>query len=195
MRMPPPGPADGPPAKILAERDVPVSPWLHLIEQDVQFPDRDGVEVWHVVGEADGVVILPVLPDGRFAMVAQFRPALRGYDWEFPAGMVDDGETPEQAAIRECHEETGLVVRQLTRLGVFSPDPSRLAYRAIAFAAETDFPVADFQPEAGMKLALVTRDQIDDGIACGKILALSHIGVLSVWDRHLAKQAAAQGRP
>jgi len=185
MPMPPPGPTEGQPAKILAERPKPVSPWLQMIEQDVLFPDRPEPETWHVIGEADGVVVLPVLPDGRIAMVAQFRPALRGYDWEFPAGMVDAGETPEQAAIRECREETGLTVRRLTRLGVFSPDPSRLAYRAIAFVAEADGPEGAFEPETGMKLALVTREDIHDGIAAGQILALSHIGLIYLWDRHL----------
>lgn len=191
MPMPPPGPTEGPVARILAERDKPISPWLRLVEQDVQFPDKSEPETWHVVGEADGVVILPVLPDGRVAMVAQFRPALRGYDWEFPAGMIDDGETPEQAAIRECQEETGLTVRRLIRLGVFSPDPSRLAYRAIAFAAETDGSEDAFEPEAGMKLALVTRDQIDAGIAAGQILALSHIGVMYLWDRYRERERNA----
>lgn len=40
-------------------------------------------------------------------LIAQFRPPLGCTCLEVPAGLVDAGETPEQAAIRELHEETG----------------------------------------------------------------------------------------
>ena len=43
--------------------------------------------------------------------------------WEIPAGSVDDGETPEAAAARECEEEIGLVPRAIERLGSFYPTP------------------------------------------------------------------------
>lgn len=39
----------------------------------------------------------------------QFRPPVNAICIEIPAGLVDEGETPEQAAIRELHEETGYV--------------------------------------------------------------------------------------
>ena len=36
--------------------------------------------------------------------------------WEFPGGRIEPGETPEQAAVRECREETGLDVTVIERL-------------------------------------------------------------------------------
>lgn len=42
-------------------------------------------------------------------LIRQFRPPINAICIEIPAGLVDEGETPEQAAIRELKEETGYV--------------------------------------------------------------------------------------
>ena len=57
------------------------------------------VAVLIVRGEGDGAEVL---------LVSQDRPAVGARTWELPAGLVDDGETPEQAAVRELAEEVGL---------------------------------------------------------------------------------------
>ncbi|MBC7388861.1 MAG: NUDIX hydrolase [Opitutaceae bacterium] len=47
----------------------------------------------------------------------------KGY-WAFPGGFVEEGESCEQAVLRELEEETGLVHSELLQIGTFS-DPSR----------------------------------------------------------------------
>lgn len=59
----------------------------------------------------DAVVIIPILiRDGKFhvVMVKMFRPPMEDYTIEFPAGLIDLGESVKQAALRELHEETGI---------------------------------------------------------------------------------------
>ena len=48
-------------------------------------------------------------PDGRLLVILRSQEPAAG-TWSLPGGRVDPGETPEQACIREVHEETGLVV-------------------------------------------------------------------------------------
>ncbi len=59
---------------------------------------------------AEGVVIYPVLKEDpeKIVMIRQYRYPLDDYLYELPAGLIDEGETPEIAAIREMKEETGL---------------------------------------------------------------------------------------
>lgn len=45
--------------------------------------------------------------DNKVILVKQFRIPLKKFSLEFPAGLIDEGETPTQAAIRELLEETG----------------------------------------------------------------------------------------
>lgn len=56
----------------------------------------------------DGVMIVPITRDGEVVVLRQYRPAINDYLYELPAGIIDKGETIEEAAKRELFEETGL---------------------------------------------------------------------------------------
>lgn len=60
--------------------------------------------------QADGVILYGVYGEqkDRLVLVRQYRYPLGDYVYEFPAGLVEAGEDPRQAGIREMFEETGL---------------------------------------------------------------------------------------
>lgn len=59
-------------------------------------------------GDAAAVLVIPVLrPSGALVLIRQYRPPVDGYVVEFPAGLVNPGEDPAAAAVREVLEETG----------------------------------------------------------------------------------------
>jgi ADP-ribose pyrophosphatase len=76
-----------------------------------------------VVRHSRSVVLVPVPEPGRVILVKQYRYAVNADLWELPAGSVDEGESPEQAARRECHEEIGLVPATIVRLSAMFPTP------------------------------------------------------------------------
>ena len=56
------------------------------------------------------VIVIPYLEENginKIVLIRQFRIPVDNYSIEFPAGLIDEGETPQQAAIRELIEETG----------------------------------------------------------------------------------------
>lgn len=74
-----------------------------------------------VVRHPSAVVVVPLLGPSEVMMVAQYRYALGRETIEFPAGKLDPGEEPEEAARRELAEETGHRAAILKRLLSFAP--------------------------------------------------------------------------
>ena len=92
--------------------------------------DRDRVRmpngrevVADVVRHPRSVVLAPVPEPGQIILIRQYRYAVNQWLWELPAGSVDSGEQPEEAARRECHEEIGQVPDTIVRLGALLPTP------------------------------------------------------------------------
>lgn len=84
--------------------------WLRTV--DITYQDETGkIRQWECVDRnhfAEAVIIVAqLLPSQRYILIKQFRPSLRAYVIEFPAGLIDPEESLKQAAIRELHEETG----------------------------------------------------------------------------------------
>lgn len=79
---------------------------------------RKAEEIKLLTGDsaAEGVVIYPVLKDDpkKIVMIRQYRYPLGDYLYELPAGLIDAGETPGIAAVREMREETGLAFEVYT---------------------------------------------------------------------------------
>lgn len=90
--------------------------WISLVGR--RFTNRLGqTRDWEFVtrnSKGGAVGVIAILPSpARVVLVRQFRPPLGRHTIEFPAGLVDDAESPETAALRELAEETGLIGRVL----------------------------------------------------------------------------------
>lgn len=77
---------------------------------------------WEVVRHQPAVAVLVLNGQGEMLLVRQERPAIGAHTVEAPAGLIDEGETPEEAARRELQEEAGFD-GELTLLTRFFTSP------------------------------------------------------------------------
>lgn len=95
-----------------------------------------------VVHHHGGACILPVDEAGNVYLVRQFRYAIGEEIWELPAGKLEAGEDPFEAAKRELGEECGLTADHFTDLGVVYPTVGYDSERIYIWAATGLHPAA-----------------------------------------------------
>ncbi|MDA8213042.1 MAG: NUDIX hydrolase [Clostridia bacterium] len=121
----------------------------------------------------DAVVIVPRTKAGKIVLVRQIRPAVDEELLELPAGGIEKGEDPLQAAHRELAEETGYAAREIKLISSFYPSPGITTERMYMYLAEVgeqsgqqlddgeDIAVEEYSPEEAWDL--VKRGEIRDG--------------------------------
>ena len=170
--------------RIRSRQTTPVSPWMSIIAREVQFSPGDDAQIYHAVEQADYVSIVAVTRDGEFPIVRQYRPAIEGFSWELPAGLVDPGEDPIDTCRRELLEETGLLSRAVHALGENSPCTGRLNNRVHNFFVEAGDCVAQFNPEPGLVVKLVSPAEIVELIMSGNLVSQLNLGALMLAELH-----------
>lgn len=148
-------------------------------------PDGQSVER-EVVEHPGGVVICPVLPDGRLLLVEQWRYPLGRPLLEFPAGKLDwhDGvpEDPLRAAQRELGEETGYAAAQWTAVTHIYTAPGFCNEKLWLYQATDLSPSAQHQPDADEHLRVVrlTPAQIWQQIRQGEMVDAKTVALFSL---------------
>ncbi|KAL0216660.1 hypothetical protein P9112_008844 [Eukaryota sp. TZLM1-RC] len=113
--------------------------WLRFVELTCHHNDH--TYTWEAVERtttsnlsyAGSVEIIPIIhynsKESEIVLVRQWRPAINAYVVEWPAGLLDQGEDVETAAIRELREETGYTASVVHTTPVFASGPSISASR------------------------------------------------------------------
>ena len=76
-----------------------------------------------VVRHPGAAAMVPILDDGKVALIKQYRHAVGEYLWEIPAGTLEPDEDPMACARRELVEETGYEANRLEELAQILPAP------------------------------------------------------------------------
>ncbi len=128
---------------------------LSLERRFVEFHGEEHVREVVVFGSA--VAILPILDNDKVILLEQYRAAVDSWVLEIPAGKIEDGETPEEAAMRELIEETGYRARYLKRIATLWLTPGYSDERIHIFLAK-DLEYVGASPERGEIIKLKIMD-------------------------------------
>lgn len=119
---------------------------IFSVERSVARSPADGSQhTFHRIRSADWVQVLPITTAGEAVLVRQYRHGSQTMTLEIPGGILDPGEDPATAALRECLEETGYRARRAISLGVVNPNPALFGNRLHGFFA------TDVEPERSVQ--------------------------------------------
>ncbi|NNN69262.1 NUDIX hydrolase [Vibrio sp. 3-2(1)] len=93
---------------------------ISLVQEDVTLPTGKSIEHTTIV-HPGAAVILPITEQGDIILINQFRPSLKKWLLELPAGTLEKEELPAECAHRELEEETGYSASELITLGQVTP--------------------------------------------------------------------------
>lgn len=144
-------------------------PQFNIEEVAVQVPGGLQETRWYVV-KRDAVGIVPITDDGKILMTREYRSAVGEVQWRIPAGGINDGEQPLEAAHRELREETGYDAKTIKPL-LETNDPSAIIKQKSYFFLATGLfsSPLDAGEWEGIELAPQTPDQVRNLIAAAQI--------------------------
>ena len=150
------------------------TPWFDLLSrvEDVS------PEPFYSLRMSDYVAVVAVTERGTVLLVRQFRSAVQKLTLELPAGHVDPGESPEQAAVRELEEETGCKTLRLEPIGVLNPDTGRLSNRMWCYFAEVSRPSITAMCEADIEIIEATPEELLAMLGSGQFDHALHVAAL-----------------
>jgi ADP-ribose pyrophosphatase len=170
--------------KIISSREV-YQCKLFRVTEDRAVDRKSGFQIERsVVRHSGSAVMMAVDEKKRVLLVRQYRLPAERYLWELPAGRLDPGEKPLQAARRELAEETGYRARTWTKLASFWVSPGYVQERMTIFLA-TDLTEGQATPmdDEQIESRWFTRKEMSELIRNGKIEdAKTMIGFL-MWQR------------
>lgn len=110
-------------------------PWIAVRKDHVRIPSGDEIPDFYVTEAPDWVNVIAVTKEGKYIIEEQYRHGVQQVCFELCAGMVDEGESPLEAAQRELLEETGYAGGEWQSFGMSVPDASGSVIKCHHFIA------------------------------------------------------------
>ncbi len=155
--------------RTFGERTIYADEYVWLGQVDVGLPD--GQRIWHDVVRLHGVAEVALLDDrDRVLLLWRHRFVSDRWGWELPGGLIDEGETPAAAAVRELEEETGYRAGRIEHLITFQPTAGRLdSEHAVFVGRDAEWVGEPTEANEAARLEWVPLASIRDLVAAGEI--------------------------
>lgn len=141
--------------KKISEEIIHKNPWHEYKHDTFEFPDGKPGNYYYLETPG-GVMIVPVLPDGRIVLTRQSRYLADRHSIEFPGGGIKNGMTLTQAANLELKEETGYEAEELILVGEFEPSKGLIKDRMHIFIAQVG-EQGNAKPDATEDIEIIAR--------------------------------------
>ena len=154
--------------------------YFSLRTDRLRLPDGSIKDPYFVLERPDAAIIIPITAAGEVVLVRQYRPPLQTMELGPPAGLVEAGERPEEAARRELAEETGHTGGEWHPLGSLASSPSlkdNWAYLFLALGVE-ETTAPDPDEHELVEVIKVPVQDLRDLVHSGKIVSSSGVAAI-----------------
>jgi ADP-ribose pyrophosphatase len=156
---------------LLSEEDVSPSPWFPLFRHKVKLANGHILDDYYISKLGDVAMIVPVTDKNGFIFVRQYKHGIREITLEFPAGIIEKGQSPEVAALAELEQETGAVSDAVVLLGKLKTLPSKNFSTLYGFVAKkvkiTKMQQLDISEE--IETVELSENEVEEKIMLGEI--------------------------
>src|SRR5687767_3609963 len=132
-------------------------------------PARSAEREFVVIRAPDWVNVVALTPDRQIVLVRQFRYGIDEFSLEIPGGVIDAGEDPMVAGVRELREETGFTGAPAKRLGIVYPNPAMQSNRCHFVFVENAVRSHELEWDTDEEIQVVT-------LPAEEVLAMAHSG-------------------
>jgi ADP-ribose pyrophosphatase len=154
--------------------------YFSLRSDRLRLPDGGIKDPYFVLERPDAAIIFPITQGDEVVLVSQYRPPLEMMELGLPAGLVEEGERPEEAARRELAEETGYTGGKWELLGSLASSPSLKDNWAYLFLARGVEETAAPDPDEHelVEVVKVPLEDLRGLVQAGKIVSSSGVAAV-----------------
>ncbi|MEW5911529.1 MAG: NUDIX hydrolase [Thermodesulfobacteriota bacterium] len=151
------------------------NPWFNVVQRGDYFTIEEN---------RLQAAVLPIVADKSILLVKVKRPILADSTIELPAGGAKNGETPVQTAARELHEETGVLVEDLSRFKRLRPFSVSPRHAILGHIFQINLSQQEYDqrgPSDGEvdEIECLAFAKVKEKIVCGEIYQATSVAVLS----------------
>jgi len=170
----------GPPLRWQKLREEPHSTTriFEVVKAIYRHPKREKEQDFVVIKPPDWVNVVALTTEGHLVLVRQFRYGINEFSLEIPGGVMDLGEDPVTAGVRELREESGYVGPRARLLGSVHPNPAMQSNRCHLVLVEDARREAELEWDPDEEFEILTKP-VDEVFALAAAGAITHAMVLN----------------
>jgi ADP-ribose pyrophosphatase len=162
--------------KVLESKKLFNEPWLNIRVEKCELPNGKVMPAYYILEYPSWANAFAITKDNQVLMVKQYRHAIGEESIELAGGVVDQGESPEEAIKRELLEETGYVFESIELIGKLSANPATSNNYTFLYLAKGGEKVAEqnLDDHEDVEVLLYSIDEVKQLVRDNKILQALH---------------------